>query len=68
MSMERGWKDTDRERPKYAEKILFPCVNFSTTNTTCTGIGLNPVFGGDRTANQEQPESQQSPKTVKEST
>jgi len=56
MIMEQGWNDTDREGPKYMEKSLFPCVNFSTINTIRTGLGLNPAFCGDRTAKHTQPE------------
>jgi hypothetical protein len=47
MSIEHWWNDNDRPRLKYSETTCHS-TTLSTTNSTWTGLGLNPGLHRDR--------------------
>ena len=50
MHVKNWWNYTDERKPKYLEKIPCPSATLSATNSTWTGLGLNPGLRGDRPA------------------
>jgi hypothetical protein len=46
MIVKQWWKDTEKWRPKHAEKII-PQRHFFTTDPTWAELGWNPILRGE---------------------